>query len=238
MLQTKKRFHRGFTVVELAVIIAVIGILATIGAVSYSSYTKRAAQKEAEADLGQAAMQLEKYKANNGGYPATQDEVDGGNGLPKSSADRTYDYRVGGGAYCLSTSAPRTGKAYRIENGTSKSVEGNCSAFTANALQPLSFINTGDDGIMTWSYWSWPPGTAGNEDYRVVVVCPLHQRTLLKSSPPSAVTMGNDSFFSWVNQWESEIGCSMPEATLRIAYTKGGQWSPDLVVTPAMMDIY
>ncbi len=96
-------YRKGFTIVELVVIIAVIGILAAIGMVSYSAYIKRAARTEAEADLRQAIAQIEKYKAETGGYP-TGNTAAFVASLRKSSASRTYtSIGAANGTACLST---------------------------------------------------------------------------------------------------------------------------------------
>lgn len=119
--------RKGFTIVELAVVIAVISILASIVLVVYPGIQKRSADTEAQADLRQAAMKLDAYKANIGGYPATQELVDSGKGLPKSVADRTYTYQASGVAsYCLSTVSQRSGKIFKITSSGTEINEGEC----------------------------------------------------------------------------------------------------------------
>lgn len=61
--------HRGFTLVELVVSIAVIGILAGVVVVSYGSWRTRTAENEVKNDLKQAVASLEDYKNFNDGYP-------------------------------------------------------------------------------------------------------------------------------------------------------------------------
>ena len=136
-LHTRK-VRGGFTLIELAVIIVVVGILAGVGTVSYSAYMKRADEKAAEADLRQAAAQLEKYKADHGDYPLAHTgscENEGaryvcspiahdGNvtvDLPRSDADRVYSYGVSdsvsnpaGAPKCLSTDLMRSDRSLRL----------------------------------------------------------------------------------------------------------------------------
>ena len=65
--------RRGFTIVELLIVIVVIAILATIGMVVYSGVTKRARQASAESEASQLDTELALYNAENGDYP-TEDE--------------------------------------------------------------------------------------------------------------------------------------------------------------------
>lgn len=132
--QAIQRGH-GFTIVELLVVIIVVGILATLTIVIYTTVQERAATKEAEGDLRQAAMKVEAYRSNNGAYPATQDVVDDGKGLPKTDAARTYTYKqMAGDQYCLSTYVQRTKKTLKIASpnnsldGYGSIVEGVCSS--------------------------------------------------------------------------------------------------------------
>lgn len=57
---------RGFTIVELLVVIVVIGILASITIVSYSGVTQKAKAVSIQADLASAARQLKIFQITNG----------------------------------------------------------------------------------------------------------------------------------------------------------------------------
>lgn len=115
----KKRFTKGFTIVELALVIIIIGVLSGITAVSYRSIQQDSDTKEVEADLRQAANKLQLHKANNGAYPASQAEVDGGQGLPKSNSERTFNYtRINSENFCLSMASLRFDTTYRISTDT------------------------------------------------------------------------------------------------------------------------
>ena len=65
----------GFTLVELAVAIAVIGILSTIVAVSYRGTEHRAGVAAIEADAKQAIQQAARFKYDNGTYPQNEGNI-------------------------------------------------------------------------------------------------------------------------------------------------------------------
>ena len=62
---------RGFTIVELLVVIVVIGILAAITIVSYTGVTTRAKTAQAQSNAQSAQSVAEAYNADNGSYPDT-----------------------------------------------------------------------------------------------------------------------------------------------------------------------
>jgi prepilin-type N-terminal cleavage/methylation domain-containing protein len=67
-----KRNRSGFTLLELLIVIAIIGILVTIGAVSYSSAQKKSRDSRRQADMKAVQGAWEQYYAdNNGSYPAS-----------------------------------------------------------------------------------------------------------------------------------------------------------------------
>ncbi len=79
----------GFTIVEIIVVIVVIGILATVTAVSYSGWNKRIIETQIKSDLKGAASAMESYRNFNNNYPdsipssfePSQDVVLSGGGL-------------------------------------------------------------------------------------------------------------------------------------------------------------
>jgi type IV pilus assembly protein PilA len=65
-----KRKDRGFTLVELLIVIVVIAILAAITIVAYSGITARANSSKAQANAESAQKVGEAMNADNGFYPA------------------------------------------------------------------------------------------------------------------------------------------------------------------------
>ena len=58
----------GFTLIELLVVVAVLGILAAVGTVSYNGYVKSAKKSSAENFLQQASLAQLEYYTNTGEY--------------------------------------------------------------------------------------------------------------------------------------------------------------------------
>jgi len=62
---------KGFTIVELLVVIVVIGILATITVVSYTGISNKAIISSLQSDLSSASKQLKMFSIENGSFPTT-----------------------------------------------------------------------------------------------------------------------------------------------------------------------
>lgn len=67
--------HKGFTVVELIIVIVVIGILAGISVVGYGAWRDRAAKTEVSSDLRNAALAMNNYRNFNNAYPTSLDQA-------------------------------------------------------------------------------------------------------------------------------------------------------------------
>ena len=62
----------GFTLVELLVVVAIIGILSAVGIVSYTGYTESAKVSSTKSIMQQIALMQTEYLSNVGGYYVTQ----------------------------------------------------------------------------------------------------------------------------------------------------------------------
>jgi len=56
--------HKGFTLIELMIVVAVIGILASIALPSYEDYVKRARRADAKSAILSIQLAQEKHRAN------------------------------------------------------------------------------------------------------------------------------------------------------------------------------
>jgi prepilin-type N-terminal cleavage/methylation domain-containing protein len=65
----KKPLTRGFTLIEILVVVAIIGILVAILVANFSDARKNAKNKALRTSLSEVQLALEVYKAQNGQYP-------------------------------------------------------------------------------------------------------------------------------------------------------------------------
>lgn len=59
---------RGFTLIELMIVVAIIAIIAAIAFPSYQAYTRRSSESLAQQEMQKIAEQLERHKAKNFTY--------------------------------------------------------------------------------------------------------------------------------------------------------------------------
>ncbi|MFZ7309148.1 type IV pilin protein [Comamonas jiangduensis] len=66
-----RRYQQGFTLIELMIVVAVVGILSAIAYPSYTEYVQRGHRADARAGLLQAQLWLERAATATGVYPST-----------------------------------------------------------------------------------------------------------------------------------------------------------------------
>src|SRR5688500_19941988 len=79
-MQQRNKDDRGFTMIELLVVVVIIGVLVAIAVPVYLNYRKGAANKSAASDVRGAITAIEQYYTDNGNtYPTGATSPEGEN---------------------------------------------------------------------------------------------------------------------------------------------------------------
>lgn len=123
----QKRADRGFTIVELLIVIVVIAILSVIVIVAYNGIQKQAKESSAKSAVSQASKKIRAYAIENAdNFPNTLSTagVQSGNGT-------TFGYEQGTSPKRYCATAYVDDIMYFMTNVTSSPVVGDCTGMTA-----------------------------------------------------------------------------------------------------------
>ena len=126
----KRQAQRGFTLIEVMIVVAIVGILSAIAYPSYQEYVRRGHRAEARAGLLQAAQWMERAATAPGTYPKTAQFP----ATLKTVPNDRYDISVNsnGSTFTL-TAAPKGAQAsdkcgnYTLTNTGQRGVSGSLS---------------------------------------------------------------------------------------------------------------
>ena len=104
VLKKRVKAKKGFTLIELMIVVAILGILAAIAIPTYMDYTKRAKVSEAVSLLAGMANAIAEYHTSYGSMPGSLDDIGG----PKTSryvTDMVWggNNTAGNNTYCFIT---------------------------------------------------------------------------------------------------------------------------------------
>ena len=158
--QAKKRKKSGFTIVELLIVIAVIGILATITVIGYGSWRHSTLSAAVKSDLSGVISAMEDYRTFNNGYPTTLPTTF----TPSNGTALTIDPSSSTTAYCINGASNDDASIKFYVTSTKKAqgaIEGTCADLNNGTLPgvPVNLASTAVGGI-TISL-SWNAGAGG-----------------------------------------------------------------------------
>lgn len=110
------RRQRGFTLIELIVVMAIVALLVSIAAPRYFRSVDRARENSLRTSLGVMRDAIDQFEADKGRYPDTLDELVGARYLRSVPTDPLTD---SAGTWVLLTppSPAARGKVYDIRSG-------------------------------------------------------------------------------------------------------------------------
>lgn len=148
--------QRGFTIVELLIVIVVIGILAAITIVAFNGVQNRARTSAVQSAVSQVGKKIIAYSVQNSDqYPvnlAAADVVD---------TDVTYQYSVNdpGSSSLFCVTATKSNVSYFLSSTTPTYASGSCPGHGSGGAVAMTNLHINPGGTSTTGYGAWSGGS-------------------------------------------------------------------------------
>jgi len=231
-------YSGAFTIIELVIVIAIIGILATVIVVSYNGWKKSTISAQIKSDLNGVASAMENYRNFNNKYPESVPS----SFSPSSGVTLTGGSSDGGLTYCVSAaSSSYAGISFYIDsaNSSAGAQAGTCpsqysltlTAGTGGAVNSSASGNYISGATVTitatpslyYQFSSWTgDGCSGDESHAITITtnmtCTANFTPISIATPStpvvSASTDGSTTTWSW-----GAASCSSNSARYQYKYT-------------------
>jgi prepilin-type N-terminal cleavage/methylation domain-containing protein len=150
----RTHYQKGFTIVELLIVIVVIGILAAITIVAYNGIQERARASTVSAALSQVANKLAVYQVDYPDvYPADKTALEA-IGI-KDTSDISYQYTRTNSTpntYCITATTGIT--SYKISNANTTPQQGGCAGHGVGGAAPVTNLATNPSVEIDSTNWA------------------------------------------------------------------------------------
>ncbi|WP_093501180.1 type IV pilin protein [Phytopseudomonas straminea] len=135
--------QKGFTLIEMMIVVAIIGILAAIAYPSYDEYVKRGNRTEGQALLSDAAARQERYFSQNNTYITKEADI-GKLGINLGSGNKSAT-----GKYVFSVSKVDKDGGYTL-TATQQFGDSKCGNLTLTATGTRGATASGANATDCW----------------------------------------------------------------------------------------
>lgn len=140
----KSRYNLGFTLIELMIVVAIVGVLSAIALPSYRNYAIRASRNAAQTELLALAALQEKIYLNSNTYAYSVTRTYNGTASATSGLGKTSG-KTSDGKYSLGLDITAASQTYTLTatpvSGTTQATDGNISINQA--------------GVRLWGSTNW-----------------------------------------------------------------------------------
>lgn len=208
--------YSGFTLIELLIVVAIIGILLSVGAAAYSAAQRNARNGQRQSDLVKISSALEQYYQDHNQYPTTPYN----SGLARYDTQRAgQDCTAGGDALCC-----LLGGASASSIGICRSIDGVYKTYLTQVPIDPRYSNRSDVNAYYGYQSSGQFFTLLTKDYEGASAASLGQNFLTAANiglpnslkgPPPGVSMSQTDVYNSATAWLTGTGSSTNQYFVR-----------------------